>query len=425
MSNVQIGECIAKFVNEILKGYFTEEQNNILGEIKIEVGQNDNHSDSVVTPDIESGSASSETEGCVQKTIDIKQVKLTYHIPEILSDLTDIYLFAVKLIIQSEEQLSKGYVSYIDKIVKDGDICTEFCKLLNADTLMNMYAKDYFEKKDLPSNVLMVILAGERYEKNESYAKIIFEKGDTENSYCFDKKYKFIEDNIRLIRKLMEITGNSDIALVARLNNEDNIWYIEGLTNSYQGKCMIEFEGNLSWSLWENNEKILKYYKGRYILAAGKHREKQEGVDDIISALHGNIVKNLISMLKKQKHGTAAIIMPKKIIREEVDRLCEQNKGIKVKEFDFISKHPIEMTNIDGAIFVDDKGWCYAIGVIVDGPTVIKGNPERGARYNSIKNYIAWKTQEGYKDIVGVIVSEDEMINVIKYENGKIEEYNY
>ena len=85
----------------------------------------------------------------------IKQVQLTYYIPEILSDLKDIYLFAVKLIIQSEEQLSKGYFSCIDKLVKDGKICTEFCDLLDADTLMNVYAKDYFEKKDLPSNILM------------------------------------------------------------------------------------------------------------------------------------------------------------------------------------------------------------------------------------------------------------------------------
>lgn len=85
----------------------------------------------------------------------IKQVQLTYYIPEILSDLKDIYLFAVKLIIQSEEQLSKGYFSCIDKLVKDGKICTEFCDLLDADTLMNVYAKDYFEKRGLPSNVLM------------------------------------------------------------------------------------------------------------------------------------------------------------------------------------------------------------------------------------------------------------------------------
>ena len=43
-----------------------------------------------------------------------------------------------------------------------------------------------------------------------------------------------------------------------------------------------------------------------------------------------------------------------------------------------------------------------------------------------MKNYIAWKTKkEEYKDSVGIIVSEDGLINVIKLENGKIKVYDY
>lgn len=71
------------------------------------------------------------------------------------------------------------------------------------------------------------------------------------------------------------------------------------------------------------------------------------------------------------------------------------------------------MTNIDGAIFIDTKGKCHAIGMIVDGETIIEGDAGRGARYNSINNYINWafKTGKGY--FVGIIVSEDGMINVV------------
>ena len=61
-------------------------------------------------------------------------------------------------------------------------------------------------------------------------------------------------------------------------------------------------------------------------------------------------------------------------------------------------------------MFIDSSGKCLAIGVIVDGEAVKKGNVGRGARYNSIANYV--KLKQG---CVGIVISEDGMVNVIQY----------
>lgn len=54
------------------------------------------------------------------------------------------------------------------------------------------------------------------------------------------------------------------------------------------------------------------------------------------------------------------------------------------------------------------EGECLAMGVLVDGVAEIEGKVERGARYNSIANYVLQR--DGY---IGIIVSEDRMIDVV------------
>jgi hypothetical protein len=67
------------------------------------------------------------------------------------------------------------------------------------------------------------------------------------------------------------------------------------------------------------------------------------------------------------------------------------------------------VTNIDGAVLVDVKGCCHAIGVILDGQARGEGEASRGARYNSAVRYQAAQANE----CLVIIVSEDGMINLL------------
>jgi len=39
---------------------------------------------------------------------------------------------------------------------------------------------------------------------------------------------------------------------------------------------------------------------------------------------------------------------------------------------------------------LDTNGYCYVLGVILDGRAIVPGETSRGARYNSVNNYVAW-----------------------------------
>lgn len=130
------------------------------------------------------------------------------------------------------------------------------------------------------------------------------------------------------------------------------------------------------------------------------------------------MIEKLVEILHKQKHGTVAIVFAEGInAGEEADRLCKKKRGTRIGEsicYDaekgcWGEEQILAVSGIDGALFIDYHGKCLAIGVIVDGEAVETGNVGRGARYNSIVNYM--KLHPG---CVGIVVSEDGMIDVIQ-----------
>lgn len=70
------------------------------------------------------------------------------------------------------------------------------------------------------------------------------------------------------------------------------------------------------------------------------------------------------------------------------------------------------ITNIDGAAMLDKSGTCHGFGVILDGECVVKGNPSRGARFNSAYNYIAARKM-ARQSAVAIVISEDRTMDVI------------
>ncbi len=70
------------------------------------------------------------------------------------------------------------------------------------------------------------------------------------------------------------------------------------------------------------------------------------------------------------------------------------------------------ITAIDGAILADFDGKCFAIGAILDGESIQKGDVGRGSRCNSFANYVQWISEKYGECCFAVIISEDKMINI-------------
>lgn len=254
-----------------------------------------------------------------------------------------------------------------------------------------------------------------KYEGEENHSILYFPSNQDQlisKSIIFGSVIELSENNGRQVRKVMEMS-NEKFALLVEYNKIKALCSTENL----QSGCIIKFMGNRSWVLTIDNKLIFSYENEKYIFPF------QEKEDDILpqaikkqfphlSLQEQDRIEYVIRAACTQRHGTSIIIFED--ARIEVERLCELDRGIKIEAINlFESSEYIErITSIDGAIFMDKSCSCSFIGALVDGTSISKGNPARGARYNSIYNYIILKAKENIK-CLGVIISEDGMIDTV------------
>ena len=89
------------------------------------------------------------------------------------------------------------------------------------------------------------------------------------------------------------------------------------------------------------------------------------------------------------------------IREEEAYRLAKYSRAIRIVPISFVDlsgKAGVikSLTAIDGALLVSLSGECYAIGAILDGEVCSEGSTARGARYNSLANYVTWKSKRTF-----------------------------
>lgn len=225
----------------------------------------------------------------------------------------------------------------------------------------------------------------------------------------FDKPLELATPNIREIRKLLETSKDNAVLLVDKGK-------IIGIMERSKNITGLQFSGTGNWTLLINNEPVIAFKQNNCFLV-----RKSEQVD--VRALYrsnfpfGEGADNILSIIKlaeKQQHGTAIIISDGS--EQEAERLCELHRGIKIQPLS-LSDHPEfigALTSIDGAVLIDQTGVCHAIGVILDGDAVVDDSTARGARYNSVKNYI--ERQKILMDdchFIGVIISEDGSVDFL------------
>lgn len=104
-------------------------------------------------------------------------------------------------------------------------------------------------------------------------------------------------------------------------------------------------------------------------------------------------------------HGTMLVVH--RNAGEEAARLVPQAQQIHARRLD--ARTLAAVANIDGAILVDPAGLCHAVGVILDGRASGRGDPSRGARFNSAVRYHDTQRDE----CLVIIVSEDGMIDLL------------
>lgn len=251
--------------------------------------------------------------------------------------------------------------------------------------------------------------------------------------------------NLRMVRKLLEISNENGIDILAeKINTPDGktAYAVQALLNATddsddEEQIYIKFKGYMHWSLTIGKREVLIYYHGEYQL--GYAKEGENYLEDIIKLQKDNkleqvdiqMLKDIVEVLKEQRHGTSVIFMERDEAEQEVKRLCDMNRAIPVESNLKYNKTEegengwhkaafLGISNMDGALILDFDGNCKAISCIVDGKAVIPGRVERGARLNSIENYVGSK-KKGI--CIGIVISEDGMVNILHNKNPKYGEF--
>jgi len=114
---------------------------------------------------------------------------------------------------------------------------------------------------------------------------------------------------------------------------------------------------------------------------------------------------DLAEACTRQTHGTMLVISA--AAADEARRLGQQAAPIEPCRLD--AKGALALSAVDGALLVDPTAMIHAFSVILDGRASEKGNPARGARYNSGLRYV----DSSEAACVAIVVSEDGTVDLV------------
>lgn len=306
-----------------------------------------------------------------------------------------------------------------------------FGDISDRKKLLDKYIEQVKENNHLPEFQLLCHLASMDYEKRKNKTTLYFSSKEQKSGIRFESPELMLGavEQLRPLRKIMEISGEGGAVYIKQPK-----MIISGVVaaKKFEGLA-VEFQGNAEWILRKNRQEILIYRRGEYLIPVLAPKQEQEL--EKLNQLQGNMsdkelknIKQIINrLIKNSPHGTSIVFMEREALQDEIrNRFLENRYTTKVEEFalgdndnecnkcDKLDNNMLRgVTSIDGAILSDLSGKCLAIGTILDGTFVGPGNVGRGARYNSVRNYVNWyKTR--HPDVVcfAVIISEDGMINV-------------
>lgn len=344
------------------------------------------------------------------------------------------------------EELEKQ-IKNAEKPSENGLVKALLRGMLNRELMVERFIKKVIKEKELPSLEFLIQISAQRYEQRAATARIYFTKEKCNGSLMFirenaSEEWKLKSENLRAIRKMMEMAGN-DSGLLAV--NEGKLYSMAGVistkTPGLPTICVV-ITGHLSWEVWEKEQVLFEYREGIYripVIEGGEKDEKwKEELQSLLNqypewGIEEETVEGIVELLKGQEHGTSIVFMEKGMLEKEkirflqfkrayvfekpflpiLERKDENEQATSVLEEEYKNKM-MGLSAIDGAIMADAKGECHIVGAILDGELVIEGRSDRGARYNSILNYVNWVYEKHNKKgwCFAFVLSEDKTVDL-------------
>ena len=218
----------------------------------------------------------------------------------------------------------------------------------------------------------------------------------------------------RAVRKLLEMT-NSGIHLLA---DSEKVYALGRQVGTYDASredlFAFHFVTYYTWELSHAGQTLMRARYGlpglaRPRLSLTRFRREFKRTFSPHTPEQVERLWDIVLEASRQAKGTLLVISTEALA--EADRLKLQCTLIEPVLLTPVITQLV--TAIDGAVMLDPQGYCYSIGVILDGKASGHGNGTRGARYNSAIRYV----DSAAFPSLAVVVSEDGMVDVMTKES--------
>ncbi len=249
-----------------------------------------------------------------------------------------------------------------------------------------------------------------RYEKSPGEGSIILARKDHP---AVEKKIGFVSStklsNYRASRKLLELASD-DLPLYSNSEEILGLATLGDLKTENEDVFKIRILGHHYWELNHMGKPLMFVQYGLPFLPRPSFDEQKlrHDLPRIFKNISAEDVDNLVILTKeaeKEPRGTMLVILDR--AEDEAKRLNTQ--GTTVYPRPLTPELLNHLTPIDGAVVLSPQGICYGIGMILDGEATDKGDPGRGARYNSAVRY----AEAARCPCLIIIISEDGGVDFI------------
>jgi hypothetical protein len=253
-------------------------------------------------------------------------------------------------------------------------------------------------------------LSSQKYEGATSVGRLILARKDhaavrTQTAFAAPIPV----GSARAMRKLLELS-RLDLALHMNARDAFGLAKIGDYATEQEDLYEISILDRHLWELAHAGQALMRVHDGLPSLPAplfdaSRLRRDLRRIFPYLADAQSNLLVELVGEAAKEKHGTMLVISEEAVA--EADRLA--NQATLVEPCTLTPELLRQLTPIDGAVLLDPAGTCRAIGVILDGMATEKGNPARGARFNSAIRYV----ESQKKACMAIVVSEDGGVDLV------------
>jgi len=228
-----------------------------------------------------------------------------------------------------------------------------------------------------------------RYERLESTGRLLLTPpGHPNVRTLLQQRLPLRMSEHRAVRKLLEMASDE----VCVLGDGYRVYGLARLEGRYdeerQDLYTVRFVGQSHWEFLHGDHLMMRVVDGQpWMPDIHLEARFKRHVSRLFPEVEPGPLEALWQLVRAASDaGRGAIVVIAAEARAEAERL--EQGSTRIEPLLMMPSMMRRVCGIDGAVLLDTGSTCHAIGVILDGVASVRGDPARGARFNSAVRYV-------------------------------------